>query len=78
MKKEAGSCLFLDGNSMCRIYDSRPIICRCYPFSVEFESSNTVLFASSKECPSIGNGVMMRKKFFEKLAAEVKNNLKSC
>jgi Fe-S-cluster containining protein len=79
MKKTSGSCLFLDGDSTCSMYDSRPLICRCYPFAVEYEGSNVIAFTtSSKDCPGLGRGKRLPRDFFEKLAQEVTRNFKQC
>jgi len=78
MKKMSGSCLFLNGDSTCTIYDSRPLICRSYPFAVEYEGNNVIAFtASSKDCPGLGRGKKLPREFFEKLAQEVTSNFKS-
>jgi len=79
MKKTSGSCPFLAGNSMCTIYDSRPLICRCYPFTVDYEGTNSIAFTtSSKECPGLGRGRRLPEEFFEKLAQEVTRDFESC
>jgi Fe-S-cluster containining protein len=77
VRKESGTCIFLDSNSMCRIYNSRPLICRCYPFPVEIDEK-TVTFANpTKDCPGVGRGARLPKEYFEKLAEEVIRGHKS-
>jgi Fe-S-cluster containining protein len=79
IKKTSGSCPFLDENSMCTIYDSRPLICRCYPFIVDYEGTDLVAFTtSSRECPGLRRGRRLPEEFFEKLAQEVTTNFESC
>jgi Fe-S-cluster containining protein len=78
MKKNSGSCIFLDDNSKCKVYDSRPMICRCYPFPVEFDDQGVIFHPPSKDCPGIGRGDKLDRQFFEKLAKEVIDNYKSC
>jgi len=78
VKKISGSCPFLDGNSMCTIYEFRPLICRCYPFTIDYKGKNRITFTfSSKECPGLGRGRKLGAAFFEKLAQEITNNLGS-
>jgi Fe-S-cluster containining protein len=74
MKKESGTCVFLDSNSMCKVYDSRPMICRCYPFPVEFDVRVFTFGTPSRDCPGIGRGDKLPREFFEKLAEEVINS----
>jgi hypothetical protein len=77
MKKQSGTCIFLDSNSMCRIYASRPLICRCYPFPVEFDKQTIAFTTPTKECPGVGRGARLPREFFEKLAHEVISGHKS-
>lgn len=78
MRKESGACVFLGNDSMCRIYDSRPIVCRCYPFPIEFDEQGVTFCPPSKHCPGLGRGEKLEREFFEKLAREVINNHRSC
>ena len=78
MRKDSGTCVFLGSDTLCKIYDSRPIICRCYPFMVEFDDRSVSFSVSAKDCPGLGRGEKLRREFFEKLGGEVMNNLKSC
>ena len=77
MRKESGTCIFLDGNSMCRVYSTRPLICRCYPFPVEFDEQVVTFASPTKDCPGVGRGAKLPKEFFEKLAQEVLRSHKS-
>lgn len=71
MKKSNGSCVFLKEN-LCSIYDTRPIICRFYPFSLNNVQGNTFVFSSTNECPGVGNGPVLQKSYFKQLFAEFK------
>jgi Fe-S-cluster containining protein len=77
MRESYGACTFLDSNSMCRIYDSRPVICRCYPFTIQFDENSIVFLVSSKDCSGLGRGSRLPKGFFEKLAQEVTINFET-
>jgi Fe-S-cluster containining protein len=77
MRENYGACIFIGENSKCRIYDSRPMICRCYPFSVEWDETNMTFSLSRNECPGLGRGIKLQKQFFEKLAQEVISNFKT-
>lgn len=75
MKKSNGSCMFLKQN-LCSIYDTRPIICRFYPFSLKSIEGNTFVFSSTDECPGVGNGPLLREAYFKRLFAEFKGAMK--
>lgn len=77
MRESYGACMFLDKDSMCSIYSSRPMICRCYPFSIQFDVDNIVFSVSSKDCPGLNRGSKLPKEFFEKLGQEVISNFKT-
>jgi Fe-S-cluster containining protein len=77
MRESYGACLFLGSDSTCDIYDSRPMICRCYPFLIQFDENNIVFSISSKDCPGLGRGHKLTKEFFEKLGEEVVTNFKT-
>jgi len=66
MKKAEGKCLFLkDGG--CKIYEARPLICRCFPFWIEREGTWKFIFKASDECPGIGEGRSLKRSFFVQL-----------
>jgi Fe-S-cluster containining protein len=77
MRERYGACTFLDKDSRCNIYNTRPMICRCYPFSIQFDDNNIIFLVSSKDCPGLGRGSKLLKGFFENLAQEVVNNFKT-
>ncbi len=77
MRENYGACIFLGDNSKCGIYDSRPMICRCYPFSVEWDETNSTFSLLRNDCPGLGRGIKLQKEFFEKLAQEVMSNFKT-
>lgn len=47
IRGEDGFCIFLDNNSRCSIYDSRPFECRAYPYVIRADRS----FILSNNCP---------------------------
>lgn len=69
-KREDGRCVFLkDGE--CSIYDHRPLVCKCYPFSIEEVRPDLYVFEPNlEECPGIGEGGELRRDFFERLLGE--------
>jgi Fe-S-cluster containining protein len=77
MRENYGACMFVGDNSKCRIYNSRPMICRCYPFLVEWDEINTTFSLSCNDCPGLSHGIKLQKEFFEKLAQEVISNFKT-
>ena len=66
-KPENGQCFFLK-NSRCTIYNSRPLICRFYPFQLD-NQNNTYVFSYTNKCPGVGKGDNLTLEFFEKLFA---------
>jgi Fe-S-cluster containining protein len=65
MKKTArkGKCLFLLDKT-CAIYESRPLICRFYPFQLAATEDQAYTFFCTKECPGIGEGKQLGKECF--------------
>ncbi|MGQ9721362.1 MAG: YkgJ family cysteine cluster protein [Candidatus Jordarchaeum sp.] len=55
MKMVDGKCVFLDEDKSCKIYELRPLICRCFPFWIE-RRGNLFEFKASSDCPGIGKG----------------------
>jgi hypothetical protein len=69
MRKTAeGKCLFLKG-SLCSIYKIRPLICKFYPFQLNTKNGRFE-FTYTSECPNIGKGPKLKRRFFEKLFRE--------
>jgi Fe-S-cluster containining protein len=68
-KTEDGKCLFLKENS-CSIYQTRPLICRFYPFQLKNLRNRGYAFSHTDECPGIGKGPLLRREFFGKLFRE--------
>jgi len=67
MKKSRNrKCVFLEGNS-CSIYETRPLICRFYPFQLKNPREKGYVFEYTDECPGIGKGSQLKKAFFEQL-----------
>lgn len=74
MKKRSGKCIFLDGKA-CRIYDTRPLICRFYPFSMR-KSNGSYVFETAEECPGIGLGGTVVQGEFKKMISAAHSVLK--
>jgi Fe-S-cluster containining protein len=70
MKKTVdGSCVFLRNDS-CSIYEARPLICRFYPFQLQNRGNDRYVFRYTEECPGIGKGPQLERRFFEELFAK--------
>jgi len=70
IKRQDGACVFLN-HDQCSIYDDRPLVCKCYPFSIQEVSPNLYVFEPNlEECPGIGEDGELRRDFFEKLLDE--------
>jgi len=66
--KDNGKCIFLKDN-MCKIYDSRPLVCRFYPFEMKLIEVNVYqILYSGKECSKINKGKKLNEAFFRNLA----------
>jgi hypothetical protein len=63
---ERGKCVFLR-DSRCRIYSTRPLICRFYPFELKITKNQDHSFRHTDECPGIGKGSELREEHFRKL-----------
>jgi Fe-S-cluster containining protein len=76
MKKINGKCFFLKDNK-CDIYESRPLICRFYPFELRFNPDrDTYVFNYTLECPTINKeGQLLATQDFEKLFLLAKEQL---
>ena len=74
-KTSDGKCVFLKDN-LCTIYGIRPLICRFYPFRLDFQENKKYVFDYTNECPGIGKGPQLEKRFFNKLCAEFMESMK--
>jgi Fe-S-cluster containining protein len=72
MKKTDGKCVFLDENNKCSIYLVRPLICKCYPFELIDLKNEKFEFNVTYECPGIGLGNIIEKKFFDQLYNQIR------
>jgi Fe-S-cluster containining protein len=56
MKKnlKTGKCVF-NKNDKCTIYDSRPLICRFYPFELTTNTAGDFTIRATCECPAISH-----------------------
>ena len=68
-KTSDGKCVFLKDN-LCTIYETRPLICRFYPFKLDNLGNHKYVFNYTEECPSIGSGPQLKRKYFDTLFAE--------
>lgn len=65
-KAENGKCIFLK-DDLCTIYQTRPLICRFYPFELREDENCKHFFVYTDECPAIGKGPYLEKDYFERL-----------
>lgn len=69
MKMIDGKCIFLDEDKTCKIYEFRPLICRCFPFWIE-KKGNLFEFKASSDCPGLGKGNALEEEFFRSLLSQ--------
>jgi len=76
MQKTAqnGKCVFLKDNR-CTIYELRPVICRFYPFELRLTKDEEYKFDFTKECPGIGKGKILKKKYFGDLLKQLRQSV---
>lgn len=75
LKKENGDCIFLDHNKKCSIYEHRPKICQCFPFTFDLKEKSginaeldiTYTFKGIEFCPGISKKapIIKKKKYLE-------------
>jgi Fe-S-cluster containining protein len=75
-KPENGQCVFLE-DKLCSIYEFRPLICRFYPFKLEKTKNGKRKFLYTRECPGIGLGKLLGKRYFEKLLQRAFSQIES-
>ena len=68
-KTSDGKCVFLKDN-LCTIYEMRPLICKFYPFKLDNLGNHKYVFNYTQECPGIGSGPQLKRKFFDTLFVE--------
>jgi Fe-S-cluster containining protein len=73
-KRTNGRCPFLEEDT-CTIYDSRPLVCRYYPFELRTLASGRLVFSSTKECPGIDRGKRLGRVYFEELFRLARNQI---
>jgi Fe-S-cluster containining protein len=66
MRKVRGTCVFVRDES-CSIYQRRPLICRFFPFYLEKREGDRFVFGVSEECPGVGQGPKLDRRFFYNL-----------
>jgi len=59
-------CVFFKDN-LCSIYKHRPLICRFYPFQLRNLRHNKYVFSYTNECPNIGKGTHLERRYYERL-----------
>jgi len=65
MKIKDSECVFLEEGA-CTAYEERALLCRTYPFFIEIvQGVYEIKF--DRQCPGIGSGDIIGKKFFEGL-----------
>jgi Fe-S-cluster containining protein len=64
-----GKCVFLEDN-LCVVYEMRPLICRFYPFKLDNAGNRNYVFTYTEECPGIGSGPQLKRRFFNTLFTE--------
>ena len=74
-KSQEGKCVFLR-NSMCAVYEFRPLICRFYPFELKSENGKTI-FSFTDECPGLGEGKNLSQVYFKTLFRQAQIRLGS-
>ena len=65
MLKSGGACIFLTPHG-CSIYEDRALLCRTYPFWVEWLDDAYVVHVDP-ECPGVGEGEELGEGFYRKL-----------
>lgn len=74
MKLVEGRCFFLETGEKCRIYSSRPLVCRFYPFVMQ-KIGEKYVFHADPSCPGLGKGEYPGREYFEKLVEEAEKRL---
>ncbi len=65
MKKAGGACINLTEEG-CRVYSSRALLCRMYPFWVEREGRSLEVRVDMR-CPGFGHGPEVKEEYFRDL-----------
>ncbi len=73
LKKNKGNCIFLL-DKRCKVYKSRPIQCRTWPFWPENMETKKWNQDISKNCPGIGKGKIINKKEILKYLKKEQDN----
>jgi Fe-S-cluster containining protein len=58
-------CVFLDPDGLCRIYETRPLQCRTFPFWKENLNPRAWKNAIARDCPGVGRGKVVRRATIE-------------
>lgn len=72
MKIKNCECVFLD-KQVCTVYGDRALLCRTYPFFIEI-AHGIYGIKYDRECPGIGAGRIVSRKFFEELLKKCVRN----
>ncbi len=65
-----GSCVFLDKNGQCKIYQLRPVQCQTYPFWPEILENNTTWNNEAQYCEGINSGTIVPVKIIKQKLAQ--------
>jgi Fe-S-cluster containining protein len=68
MKKAGGACIYLTREG-CRVYPSRALLCRTYPFWIEKDGRSFEIRFDSR-CPGFGHGGELREDFYRSLLTQ--------
>ncbi len=68
MRKVGGACINLTGEG-CRVYQSRALLCRAYPFWIE-KDDRSFEIRFDLRCPGFGHGGELKESFFRDLLTQ--------
>ena len=68
MKKRGGSCIYLTEKG-CRVYPSRALLCRTYPFWIERDGDVFEIMFDGR-CTGMGHGGELKEDFYKRLLLE--------
>ena len=69
IEKSNYDCIFWEDGG-CRVYDSRPVQCRTFPFWISYLEDEADWKNLAKSCPGVGKGDLVSKEEIEKRIAE--------
>lgn len=72
--KERSSCDCVFWSDGCKIYETRPVQCRTYPFWPEMLVSREVWMEAAAECAGAGQGTLRDRAYIESRMALARSN----